>query len=164
VIEETAQVVELQDDVAWVETQRKTTCGACSANKGCGTATLAKILGARRARIRVLNTLNARVGDRVIIGLQENALVLGSLAIYAMPLAAMLAAGLLGEAINARFEFTQTEGLNILFGLGGLAGGFAWVRRYAAKISKDARYQPAILRFDAGVLIQPRNNNNSIVV
>jgi len=40
-IEETASVVALEDDFAWVETQRKSTCGACAVNKGCGAATLA---------------------------------------------------------------------------------------------------------------------------
>jgi sigma-E factor negative regulatory protein RseC len=40
-IEETARDVALEDDFAWVETQRKSTCGACVVNKGCGAATLA---------------------------------------------------------------------------------------------------------------------------
>jgi sigma-E factor negative regulatory protein RseC len=145
-IEETARVVALEDDFAWVETQRKSTCGACAVNKGCGTAALAKVLGARRTRIKVLNSPAAAVGDEVVIGLGEHAIVQGSLAMYAAPLAFMLAAALLDEGLSARLGMTATEGLTILFGLGGLAGGFAWLRHYAKKIAKDPRYQPVILR------------------
>jgi sigma-E factor negative regulatory protein RseC len=114
--------------------------------QGLGTATLVKVLGARRTRIKVLNSLAARVGDEVVIGLEEHAIVQGSLALYAAPLAFMLAAALLGEGLSARLEMTTTEGLTILFGLGGLAGGFAWLRHYAKKIAKDPRYQPVIIR------------------
>lgn len=153
-IEEGARVVEVQDDFAWVETQRKTTCGGCSVNKGCGTAVLAKVLGVRRSRIKVLNTLAAKAGDEVVIGLHEDAMVRGSLAVYAVPLLAMLILALFGEAFNARLQITQTEGMTILFGLVGLAGGFVWLRGYAASISKDTRYQPVILRRAATPLMQ----------
>lgn len=145
-IEETARIVALEGDMVWAETQRKSTCGSCSANKGCGTATLAKVLGQRRTRIKALNTLAVQVDDEVVIGLQEDALLRGSLALYAVPLLAMLLGAFFGDALNSRLELTQNEVMSILFGLGGLVGGLAWVRRYAAKISKDERYQPVVLR------------------
>ncbi len=145
-IEETARVVALEDDFAWVETQRKSVCGACALNKGCGTATLAKLLGTRRTRIKVLNSPPAAVGDEVVIGLEEHAIVQGSLAMYAAPLACLFAAALLGEGLSARLGTTTTEAFTILSGLGGLAGGFVWLRHYANKIAKDPRYQPVILR------------------
>lgn len=145
-IEENARVVAVDGDAVWVETQRGATCGACSLNKGCGSAVLAKFLGTRRTRVRALNTLTVQAGDDVVIGLREHALLQGSLAVYAAPLLAMLAFALLGEALNAHWEFTHTETPNILFGLAGLAGGFWWLRRYALRVANDARYQPVILR------------------
>jgi sigma-E factor negative regulatory protein RseC len=78
----------------------------------------------------------------VVIGLEEHAIVQGSLAMYAAPLAFILAAALLGEGLSTQLGMTATEGLTILFGLGGLA----WLRHYAKKIAKDPRYQPVILR------------------
>lgn len=152
-IEESARIVEVQDDFVWVETQRKSTCGSCSANKGCGTAVLAKVLGAKRTRIKVLNTLSAHAGEEVIIGLHENAMVSGSFAVYAVPLLSMLIFALIGETFNARLGVTQTEGMTILFGLAGLMGGFLWLRHYAVSISKDTRYQPVILRRVASPLM-----------
>lgn len=152
-IEETGRVVALAEDFAWVETERKTTCGSCSANKGCGTAVLANAMGRRRTQVKVLNSLSARVGDEVVIGLEEHALVQGSLAVYAVPVIFLLGFALLGELIGARLDMTTTEMLNIVFGLGGLTLGFVWVRGYAARISKDPRYQPVILRPAASRLI-----------
>ena len=96
-IEETAKIVELEGEFAWVETQRKSACGACAVNKGCGTATIAKVLGKKRTRVRAINRLNAKLGDEVVIGIQEQALVRGSIAVYAVPLVFLLLGGMLGE-------------------------------------------------------------------
>lgn len=161
-IEEMGRVVEVLDDAAWVETEPKSTCGSCSANKGCGVAVFSKLVRIRRARIKVENTLAAKVGDEVVIGVAESAMVQGSLAVYAVPLLSMLGFALLGEAINTRLEITGTESMNILFGLGGLAGGFAWLRRYAMRISKDARYRPIILRHASSVVLHPTTTARSI--
>ena len=49
-IAENAQVVGFEGNDIWVETQRKTACGQCAANKGCGTAVLSKVLGNKRSR------------------------------------------------------------------------------------------------------------------
>lgn len=154
-IEETARIIEVSADFAWVETQRKSSCASCSVNKGCGTATLAKLFGPKRTRLKVLNSLSVQAGDEVVIGLQENALLQGSLAVYIVPLAAMLLLALLAETLNTRWGLSQAEGCTIFFGLLGLAGGFLWVKRYTTKISRDERYQPVILRRVTHPIVQP---------
>ena len=85
-IEENGQVVEVQGEFAWVEHERTSTCGSCSVRKGCGTSAIARVLGQRRVRLRVLNRINAAVGDQVVVGIAEQGLLRGSLAVYAMPL------------------------------------------------------------------------------
>ena len=77
-IEERALVVQVGEGVAWVETRRQTTCGACSVNKTCGMATLATIMGKRRSRLRVLTSVPLAVGEEVLIGIRERALVGGA--------------------------------------------------------------------------------------
>ena len=73
-IEEQGEVVEVQGEFAWIESERTTTCGSCAVRKGCGTSAIAKVLGQRRVRLRVLNRIDARVGDRVVIGIAESGL------------------------------------------------------------------------------------------
>ena len=99
-IEETGQVVEVQGEFAWIESERSSTCGGCSVRSGCGTAALAKVLGQRRVRLRVLNHVNARVGDTVVVGIAESGLVRGSLAVYVVPLAAFLGGALAGQVLG----------------------------------------------------------------
>lgn len=144
-IEETATVVEVEGDFAWVETQRETACNSCAANKGCGTSVLSKVLGQRLTRVRALNRVSAAAGDTVVIGIKESALVRGSLAVYALPLVALLLAAVAGEGY-ATASGGNPEVMAISFGLVGLAAGFLWVRRFSERISRDARYQPVILR------------------
>lgn len=145
-IEETAFVVESGGNYAWVETQRKSTCGSCSAKKGCGTGALSKVLGRKTARMRALNRIDAQPGEEVVVGLSEGALVQGSLVVYLLPLLGLFLFALLGQSLAAQLGQPSTEPLSIFFGLGGLVLGGLWVRRFSVKISHDPRYQPVILR------------------
>lgn len=147
-IEEHAQVVALVNSDVWVETQRRSACGQCSANKGCGTATLSKVLGNKRSQVRTLNpnATQVAVGDEVIIGIEEQALVRGSLAIYTVPLLALFVFGLLGQVLSTQLLMQNQDILPILFGAFGLALGFMWVRRFTRMIANDERYQPVLLR------------------
>jgi sigma-E factor negative regulatory protein RseC len=161
-IEETATVAALDGQYAWVETERRSTCNACAANRGCGTATLAKVLGRRRTRVQVLNPLRAQVGESVVIGIPEDALVRGSLLLYVTPLAGLMAGGALGGLLSAQYGF-ESEALSVFGGLAGLVFAGGWLRRRTRSMAADARYQPVVLRrayAPASVTIQaaaPRN-------
>ncbi len=139
-IEERALVIEASDGYAWVETQRQSSCGNCSVNKGCGTAVLAKVMGNRRTRLRVLSDFSLRAGDEVIIGIGEHALVQGSLAVYIGPLAGMLVGAGFGQLALG------SETASVLLGIGGLLGGFLWLWRFGQGIRDDDRFQPVVLR------------------
>ena len=145
-IEESAVVVDVDNGFVWVETQRKTTCGACNANKGCGTAVLGKVLGQRRTRVRVINALDVAAGDQVVVGVEENAVVLGSFAVYTVPLLTMFGFALAGELLASRLQLAFSEGFGILFAIAGLAVGFLWLTRFTRRIRRDPRYQAVVLR------------------
>ena len=141
-IEELAVVVEAGDGYAWVETRRRSACGACSASDGCGTATLAKVWGERRTRVRAISTWPLRPGDAVIVGLAEGALLRGSLLVYLLPLALLLAGALLGQAAFAG----AGEEPVILAGAVGLGLGFLAARIASRRWRSDARFQPVVVR------------------
>ena len=146
-IEETAAVLDTQGELAWVETRRQSSCGACAASKGCGTALLGQVFGARRARLRVLNRIGAKSGDLVVVGVAEQALVRGSLAVYLLPLLGLMGGGMFGVWLANTLAWTTTvDGSSVLCGIAGLALGLAWVRRWTAGMADDARYQAVILR------------------
>ena len=146
-IEETGRVVAVEHDVALIETQRRNACDSCAVNKGCGTGVISKLFGQRFTQVKALNKVGAKVDDEVIVGLYEQALVRGSLAVYMVPLIFMFAMALLGQVVATDVLGMESgEGMSIIFALLGLGLGFLWVKRFSQKISTDERYQPVILR------------------
>jgi sigma-E factor negative regulatory protein RseC len=99
------------------------------------------VFRARRSRVWALNTAGARVGDEVVLGLAEQALVRGSLAVYLSPLVAMIGGAVLAEAL-----MPGDDAMAIAGGLLGFGAALLWMRRFAAGIRDDRRYQPVILR------------------
>lgn len=127
-----------------VETQRRATCDACQVSPGCGTAVLQRALGNRRNRVRAPGTLPVQPGERVIVALEGAALLRGSLAVYGAPLAGLFsgasAAAWIQGLAGATGDWPAVAGAAL-----GLACGFAWVRRFSGKITRDPRYQPVIV-------------------
>ena len=145
-LEETAQVVRIKGDEVWVETQRRSSCASCSAEKGCGTATLSKVLGNRRNVVRVLSAIPLGVGDQVVIGIREEALVRGSLAVYAVPILLLLLGGLIGELGAKQFIWQNAEFASVTLGISGLIAGLVWLKRFTRRIQNDPNFQPVVLR------------------
>ncbi len=139
-IEETGRVASLEVGFAWVESERQSSCGSCAANKGCGTATLQKVMGNKYTRVKAINPISLQVGDLVVIGIQEQALLKGSFFAYIMPLILLLLGALLFEILFA------SEGMIIFGGLLGLILGFVFLKYLSSKIATDERYQAVVLR------------------
>ena len=144
-LKENAFIVDIENDVAWVETQRKTSCGSCQARKSCGTSVLQKVLGNKRTRLKVNNPKNYGVGDEVVLGLREDALVKGSLLLYALPLVMMFGFALIGVLLFQVFDTEFSEGFSILFSLTGLGFGFLYVAKSSKNLVDNSKYQAEIL-------------------
>ncbi|MDQ7015465.1 MAG: SoxR reducing system RseC family protein [Gammaproteobacteria bacterium] len=143
-IEEQARICELAGDDVWVEVERRSACGSCEVRGGCGTSVLATVLGRRMSRIKVQNSVSASLGDSVVVGIPDAALIQGSLAVYAAPLLSMLLFALLGEQLIDDSQWVEIG--SIIGGLLGLSLGFFWLRYYTRRIAKTPHHQPVILR------------------
>lgn len=145
-IEERAEVTAVNPPYAMVVTQRRSSCSGCS-TQGCGTGALSQVFAARSQEMRVLNPIDARAGEQVVLGLEEGALLRGSLAVYIVPLLTMLAGGVLGEVLAPSLALEQaSEYLSLPAALAGLAAGFLWVRRFGKRMMNDDRFMAVILR------------------
>ena len=145
-IEETATVVSCVDDQAKLEVQRQSTCSSCNAKSGCGTAIFSKSLGKKVSQVTVVNTMNLRVGDKVIVGLQENALLTGSAIVYLLPLVLMLVFAILGQFLSEKFFEYVSELMVIGFAAAGFIVALKLVNQFSNKIKNDKRYQPILIR------------------
>ncbi len=150
-IEETAVVTRVENGLAWIETQRRSSCSACTISTGCGTSAIARMLGKRRAGMWVRDTQALQIGDVVVVGLEESSLVRGSLTVYAFPLFALFAAAGFGWLLFRWWGAAYTEIWQITFSLAGLAGGFAYLRRITRAWQQQQRFQPVVLRRLASV-------------
>jgi len=140
VIEETAIVLEVRPQGVLLQTQRKSACQSCSVKSGCGTSVLAKAVGKRSSQFVVENTLGLHVGDQVVIAVDENALVQGSLLVYLLPLLFMMSAGLLAEWLFA------TEWVTIISTFSGLILSMTVVRLTFLNSHLKKSVQPHIVR------------------
>ena len=145
-IEETAIVTRCDGEFAWVEAQRKTACGQCSASKGCGTSVLSKVVGKKVTSMKALNQIAAKEGDTVIIGLHESAMLTGSLAVYLIPILSMLGFAILGKTVAQQLLFDNVEVFTILAAGFGLVLAGLWLRKFTNRIQHDDRYQPVIVK------------------
>lgn len=144
-IEERGEVTAVEPPYAMVVTQRRSSCGSCT-TKGCGTATLSQLFATRSQALKVLNPVDARIGEQVVLGLEEGALLRGSLAVYMVPLLLMIAGGVLGEALATTLALEITEYLSLPAAAAGLLAGLFWVRRFGRRIASDHRFMAVILR------------------
>lgn len=142
---ETGRVVAVDDDGVWVETIRKTTCGSCAAQKGCGHGLLNKISDGRRSLIRALpgriSASDCQVDDEVQISIPEDVILRGSLVVYILPLLTMLT----GAAAGANLVTASADLGSALGALAGIAVGFALVRLHAHRHRDDHSLQPTLV-------------------
>lgn len=154
-LEETATVVKAINQDLWVRTDRQTICNSCAANKGCGISLIDKVFKNKPALLQVRNDVFARVGDKVVVGIEENAFLRASLLVYFLPLVFMMGFALFGHfvyspamPVNTIFadNVTDNNGVIIIFALSGLLAGFACVYVVSKKLSNNDQYRTMLLK------------------
>jgi sigma-E factor negative regulatory protein RseC len=153
-ITETAIVVSIENNQTWVETQRKSACGQCSASKGCGTSVLSKVIGNKLSKIKAINNIDAEVGDEVVIGLNEKSLLKGAFMTYMLPLLFMFIFSLVGQVVSTNLQLQNNEWFVIFFAIAGLLLGLRQVKIFSSAIAQNENYQPVILK----------KSNSSVIV
>ena len=84
-IEERAVILALeynpatQQSIATLEIERKTACGLCGQTRGCGNSLWGKLFSHKPAVFKASNTINAQVGQSVMIGIDERSLLKSAL-------------------------------------------------------------------------------------
>lgn len=140
-IEEQGRVVAVESGAVWVETQRQTTCGGCSANAGCGQGLMDK-LGVRASRnhVRALCDLQLQVGDHVVLGIAEGWLLRSAALVYLMPLL------LFFLMVGVAHSLGAAEPWVILAGGLGLLVGWTALRWLNRRLANQASVQPVVIR------------------
>ena len=144
-IEETARVIAVENDQLLLEAQTKSSCGACEARQGCGTSVLSKWVGRKFTRFQAANTVHARVGDEVVVGLAEEAMLKGSVFVYLLPLLAMIVCAVLADSLIAP-DYASRDLLVLIVAVTGFALTLVFSRRFLASRSNTIKLTPVVLR------------------
>lgn len=144
-IEEFAVVTQRLDGFVMLEVERRTACGLCGQQRGCGNATWGKLLGHQSQEFLAKNTIDVKVGDSVVVGIDEKIVLSTVFYLYLVPLLSMLAAALFAD------QFFSDDLWVALFAALGLVVGFFWVKGHMsaygnAKTSLSRQCHATVLR------------------
>lgn len=141
-IEEEARVASIESGQVWVEKIRQSACGSCS--QPCTTKGVADYLGKATVKLAVTSTLELQAGDRVIVGIPEDALLKGYFAMYLLPLFGLLAGAMLGKTFGPVLFPIAADGAAALGGALGMVIAIALLK-YTRLIARSTP-QPVVVR------------------
>ncbi len=151
-IEEHALVLSLEQDMAVLEIFRKTPCSLCGQTRGCGVSIWAKLFRHNSHLFKARNPIQAKVGDTVVVGVEENALLASSSLIYGLPLLSLLLGAVLATWL---FPSALHADRNAMLGAAlGLLASIVWLKAHLAAGHINPAYQAVILRADTEQIIQ----------
>ncbi len=145
-IEERAVILSLQSEpsqtqtTATLEIERKTACGLCGQSRGCGNSIWGRLFGHQATAFKAQNRINAKVGDSVIVGINEKALLKSAILLYILPLVTLFFGAILAS------QLWQTDGSTMLGAAIGLVLGLLWVKGHTMSNCYFSLQQPVILR------------------
>jgi len=133
-------VVSLPGKMARVRTQKTGACESCAAKSSCHV-----LGGGKEMEVDALNAVDARMGDRVLMGFETGSLIKASLLIYIFPIVCMIFGGFIGQETAPLFGLNAgalSVGTAFLF----LGLAFVFVRIRGNRMGRKESYRPRILR------------------
>lgn len=147
-IEEKGQVVSLQGGYANILPVSLSSCDGCESKSGCGTSLLKPLFSSNKQLLVAKNTVDAKPGDQVVIGLERMAIVLSSLIIYLFPLLMLLIGAAAGKSIALMADLEKAEIVSIFTGVTSAVIAFYIGRVLLRSAYFRAMCQPVVLRLD----------------
>lgn len=126
---------------AWVKTVRSKSCESCESKDSCSEAEKALEI-----TIQVENSLNAKAGDRVIVGFKTAPLMKVSFMLYIFPIILLIAGAATGEALAARLA-TDPSLTSLCTGMLCFCLSFGIIRLINNSLEKNNEYKPFLMRF-----------------
>lgn len=130
---ESGRIVSIESEGVWVETIRKTTCGSCKAEKGCGQKLLNQWDGHTSYIWVLLDGRDSKfyqLGDEIQIGIPEEVIAKGSLLVYVVPVLLLVIATTIAHSLLANELITTLGGLTGLLVGGLIVRWHSWRNRH----------------------------------
>jgi len=132
-------VKEIHGSKALVLTDRQSMCGECVARGCCH-----MLGGGKEMLAEAINSVGAKAGDFVKIGIPEGTVTKASLVVYMVPALGLVGGGTLGYLV-ARPIGSDINLLTLLGSIVGLGIAFTAVRLLSNTLSKKPSFRPEII-------------------
>jgi len=146
--QETAIVSRVDGQMASIVTKNQLACGSCQVSSSCGNGLIEKYLSGKVFVSQVLNSLNAQVGDQVVIEIPISSVTKASLISYFVPILGLFVFALIGESVSNVFlleyigvKSESNQFVTIIFAIVGLFTGFMFTKYYNHKSQYHEQYQ-----------------------
>ena len=134
--QEEAVVNEVDNDFVYLSTNNSS-CKSCSSQSGCSSFSFFSNTPSRS--LKVLNSLSLEKGDRVMVELKTDKLVLGTLLVYILPLVSLLFFSILGKLFLG-------EGFSILLGIAGFFLSLFITKSIMSNKGLSDQFEPKLLK------------------
>lgn len=127
-------VTEVKGSQVTVELERHSACGDCGM---CGHASESKCF-----KVKTRNTIDAVVGEKVMVEMPDQSLVKVAMIVYTIPLIALIIGVMLGNVFITQLQGEIKDLMSFLLGVIFMGGTFIWVKQYDKK--SGVKYQVKI--------------------
>jgi len=143
--EETVKVVLVKDGYAYLETDKASACCSCASKSSCGSLNFfgdsihKKVDKQSGSGLKVLNTLDLKVGDSAVLAISSGKLLLGTFLMYILPLLTLMAFASIAKSYAG-------EVVSTLVGIVGFFMTLLLVRQVLNKKKVSNQFEPTLLR------------------
>ncbi|NOU01087.1 MAG: SoxR reducing system RseC family protein [Gallionella sp.] len=137
-LETRARIIKIEGEKALIQAESGLGCEQCK-GKGCGSSKLGQLFCSTPRQFKVENTIHAKLGDDVIVAVDEGVVLRGIGLVYVLPLLLMLVGALLGSVWANDAE--QQDGYAVIGAILGLLAGFVLAKRISARLNQGY-FQP----------------------
>jgi len=148
----------IDDEIASIVTKNQLACGSCQLSDSCGNGLIEKYLSGKVFVSQVKNSLNAKVGEQVVLEIPISSVTKASLISYFVPILGLFVFALIGELVSTAFLFEyfwinseSNQLVTIFFAIIGLFTGFMITKYYNHKSQYHEQYQIKMVRIVSSV-------------
>lgn len=137
---EQGTVTRIGPGIAWVKTSRSGACETCASRGACHTAESGKEM-----EVEALNTIGARVNDRVVISFDSASLIKISFLLYVFPILCMIAGAVIGQRLAPRLGLDGALA-SVVGGILFFALAFCLIKSQEKRLAGKQDYRPKVVR------------------
>lgn len=135
-------VIKVDSSTAWVKCTKSAACESCKAKGFCNTMGGG---GTDDVEIEAINTVGAKIDDRVTISFETSSLLKVSFLVYMVPVLFLILGVVIGDKIAPMLNYDQTI-FSIVVGFLFLVAAFFFVKAKGKVLSTKEEYKPKIIR------------------